>query len=290
MLKNLVSLAIAILLLAGVAPVWAQDPATTHQDMGAMNHDAGGMDHGAMSMQGGTAPADARDPHAYAGGEDFGPIPRPRMGDEERFGMLMIDRLEAARSDDNTAAMYEVQGRFGGDYDRAVLKAEGESDGGALQEARTELLWGHAIASYWDTQVGVRHDSGMGPGRNWLAFGVQGLAPYWFELDIAAYLGESGRSALRLDAEYELLLTQKLILQPRVEANVYGKRDTEREIGSGLSDLSAGLRLRYEIRREFAPYVGVEWAGKYGATADHARAAGEDAKEARIVAGLRVWY
>ena len=146
------------------------------------------------------------------------------------------------------------------------------------------------MAAYWDTQLGVRHDGGEGPSRSWLAFGVQGLAPYWFEVDAAVYVGDAGRTALRLEAEYELLLTQKLILQPRVEANLYGKRDAERGLGAGLSDLTAGVRLRYEIRREFAPYVGIEWAGKFGRTADYAQAAGEDAKETRFVAGLRFWY
>jgi copper resistance protein B len=258
------------------------------QDMSNMNHDGGGMDHG--SMQGGSAPPDARDPHAYSGGQDFGPIPPPRMGDTHLFHGLMVDRLERVRTRDNLSTEYELQGWFGRDYDRAVLKAEGEIDGGEFQHARTELLWGHAVAAYWDTQLGVRYDSGVDPSRTWLAFGVQGLAPYWFEVDATAYAGEQGRTAFRLEAEYELLLTQKLILQPRVEANFYGKRDAERELGSGLSDLAAGVRLRYEIRREFAPYIGIERAGKFGTTADYARDADEDTHDTRLVAGLRFWF
>ena len=146
------------------------------------------------------------------------------------------------------------------------------------------------MAVYWDTQLGVRYDSGEGPGRSWLAFGIQGLAPYWFEVDAAAYVGEEGRSALRLEAEYELLLTQKLILQPKIEMNFYGKSDVERGLGSGLSDVSVALRLRYEIRREFAPYIGIERAAKVGGTADYARAAGKDAEETRFIAGLRFWW
>lgn len=309
----------------GLLPVWAQEPAqkagemeampgmdhsdvqgrtsvaqdrmsgATQMDHGAMSgsaqdagHDMGGMDHG--SMQGGSAPPDARDPHAYSGGQDFGPIPPPRMGDTHLFHGLMIDRLERVRTRDNSSTEYDLQARFGRDYDRAVLKAEGEIDGGKFQDARTELLWGHAVAAYWDTQLGVRYDSGVGPDRKWLAFGVQGLAPYWFEVEAAAYAGESGRTALRLEAEYELLLTQKLILQPRVEANFYGKRDAARELGSGLSDLAAGVRLRYEIRREFAPYVGIERSRKFGGTADFASATGKDTDETRLVAGLRFWF
>lgn len=300
------------LLLAALmftAPIWAQPPAAKpevdhsqmdHSKMGhgdppvpkeGANSDTDkhvGMDHG--SMQGGDPPPDARDPHAYSGGYTFGPDRELRMADEHYFHSILVDRLEAARTRDRTTGQYELLARFGRDYDRAVLKAEGEVYAGRIEEARTELLWGHAVAAYWDMQLGVRYDSGAGPDRSWLAFGVQGLAPYWFEIDATAYAGDEGRTALRLEAEYELLLTQKLVLQPRMEVNLYGKRDAERGLGSGLSDLTVGLRLRYEIRREFAPYIGIEWAGKYGATADYAEAAGEDIRETRVVAGLRFWY
>lgn len=256
--------------------------------MPGMQHGDGGGDHGAM--QGGSAPPDARDPHAYSGGQSFGAIPRPRLGDEHNFASLLVDRLEFVQGRDNASMAYDAQAWFGRDYDRAVLKAEGEVDGGRIEAARTELLWGHAAASFWDLQLGLRYDSGLGADRSWLAFGVQGLAPYWFEVDAAAYIGENGRSALRLESEYELLLTQKLILQPRIEANFYGKSDPANEIGSGLSNASIGLRLRYEIKREFAPYVGVQWVRKFGGTADFARADGERTRDTQWVAGLRVWF
>lgn len=246
------------------------------------------MDHG--SMQGGTAPPDARDPHAYSGGYDFGPYKLHMMGEEHRVLSVLADRLEATRSDNNSENAYDVEAWYGYSYDRAVLKAEGEVDTGRVKEARTELLWGHAIAPFWDTQLGVRYDSGDGPNRSWLAFGVQGLAPYWFEMEATAYLGEDGRAAVRFDAEYELLFTQRLILQPRFEANWLSKDDTERELGSGITNASVGLRLRYEIKREFAPYIGIERAMKFGETADLARAAGEDKGETRTVAGVRVWF
>ena len=294
-----VTWAVAIVLAVGLTPVWAQDaPTKPEVDHSKMDHGSapadatgstgGTMDHG--SMQGGSAPPDARDPHAYSDGLDFGPHRHLQHADQNSFASLLVDRLEAVRSRDQTHAAYELQFRYGRDYDRLVLKAEGEASGGRTEEARTELLWSHAVATYWDAQLGARYDSGVGPERGWLAFGMQGLAPYWFEVNVTAYVGDNGRSALRLSAEYELLLTQKLVLQPRVEANLYGKQDAERERGSGLSDLTAGVRLRYEIRREFAPYVGVEWAGKYGATADYARVAGGDSRETRVVAGLRFWY
>jgi len=285
-----------IISLLGSFPIWAQDPHAGH-DMSAtseprMKHDnKGGADEpmSTGSMQGGSAPPDARNPHAYSGNQDFGPFPL-RLGDRQSFASLLVENLELTHSGGNTATAYDLQGWYGRVYDRVVLKAEGDIDGGNLEEARSELLWGHAIASYWDTQLGVRYDSGEGSNRGWLAFGVQGLAPYWFEIDVAGYVGESGRTALRLDASYELLFTQKLILQPRIEADVYGKDDPARGWGSGLAEMSAQLRLRYEVRREFAPYIGVEWVGKFGDTKDLAQAAGEDANDVRLVAGLRFWF
>ncbi|MBL1321764.1 MAG: copper resistance protein B [Methylophaga sp.] len=243
------------------------------------------------SMQGGKAPLNARDPHAFSDGYDFGEIPRPVLADEHNFGSLLVSRLEQVKSDKNTSTTYDLQAWYGRDYDRLVLKAEGDIDSSNLQEARTELLWGHAIATFWDAQLGVRYDYGREDvDRTWLAFGVQGLAPYWFELDVAAYVGKSGRTALRFESEYELLLTQKLILQPRFEMNLYGKSDPKRGLGSGLSDLSAGIRLRYEIAREFAPYIGVEWAAQFGNTKDLTKASGGDPNEARLVAGVRFWF
>ena len=253
--------------------------------------DMAGMDQEEMSMQGGSAPPDARDPHAYSGGYDFGPISRPRMGDEDYMAGLMINRLERVQARNNFFYnAYDLQGWVGKDYDKLVLKAEGDVDEGKIHEARTEMLWGHALDAYWNTQLGVRYDSGDAPSRSWLAFGVQGLAPYWFEVDATAYVGEQGRTAFRLGAEYELLITQKLILQPRLEANFYGMEDEALDRGAGLSTLVTGVRLRYEIRREFAPYVGVDWSGKYGGTADHAREAGARINDTSVVAGLRLWY
>lgn len=270
---------IAAVMALGLSTAWAQEPAPAPT--------TGGMDMGSMSMQGGSPPPDARDPHAYSGGYTRGPL---KLGDEENFGALLVDRLERSRTRDNSFTAYDLLAWYGNTYDRAWLKSEGEIDAGRLQDARTELLWGHAVDTFWDTQLGMRHDSGAGPDRGWLAFGVQGLAPYWFEVEATAYVGDEGRTALRLKAEYELLLTQKLILQPSIEANAYGKRDAERDIGSGLSSLAVGLRLRYEIRREFAPYIGIEWARKFGETADFARAAGADAQDTALVAGLRFWF
>jgi len=281
MMSKLKIIRAIVTVVIGTMSVWSQC-AIAEDGMGGMSMDG---------MQGGSAPPDARDPHAHADGYDFGPIPRPRMADEAMMAGVMINRLERVQTRDNTYFnAYELQGHIGKDYERLVLKAEGEIDGGKIHEARTELLWSHATSAYWDAQLGVRNDSGDAPGRNWLALGMQGLAPYWFEVDVTAYIGDRGRTALRLSAEYELLFTQKLILQPRIEANFYGVEDAEREIGAGLSNVIAGLRLRYEIRREFAPYIGVDWSGKYGATADYATLTGANTHDTNVVAGLRVWF
>lgn len=246
----------------------------------------GGMEHGAM--QGGKAPPDARDPHAYAEGYGFGPM-RPDMGDDDYFGQFLADRFESANTDAGSAVMYDAFAWYGSVYNRAWLKAEGERDGDETA-ARTELLWAHAVAPFWDTQLGVRYDTGAGEDRPWLAFGIQGIAPYRFNVEATAYVGEEGRSAVRVETEYEWLFTQRLVLQPRFETSLYGKSDPERGVGSGLSDITVGLRLRYEIRREFAPYVGIERIQKFGGTADLARAAGDDAGETLYVAGLRFWF
>ncbi len=258
------------------------------------------MDHGATkgmnmdammkSMQGGRAPADARDPDAYADGLQPGHMHGMDMADDAIYSYVILDRLEAFRTRDGRGQALDAQAWIGGDIDKLWLKADGERTNGRLGATRIEALWNHAYAPYWAWQVGIRHDLGDGPTRDWAAFGVQGLAPYWFEVQATAYVGSRGRTALRLEAEYELLLTQRLVLQPTAKTSFYGKSDPERGLGSGISDLEAGLRLRYEITRKFAPYIGVVWNRKLGATADLARAAGEHVRETKIVAGVRLWF
>jgi copper resistance protein B len=245
------------------------------------------MDVGAM--QRGSPPPDARDPNAYSDGQTFGAL-KPKMADAHSFAALRVDNLEAMRVDGRTVAAYDLEAWYGRTFDRGVLKSEGDIEGGKATDVRTELLWSHAFASFWDRQVGLRHDSGEGPARTWLAFGVEGLSPYKFELEATAYLGESGRTALRFDGSREFLITQKLILKPRLEANAYGQEDVARGIGRGLSDVMASIRLRYEIRRQIAPYVGVEWVRKYGATADLARANGQVPNDSKVVLGVRFWF
>ena len=208
------------------------------------------------------------------------------MHDDPLLAMFKLDQFERARGDEAYATSWEAEGWIGRDFDKLWLRTEGEHENGAT-DARIEAFWDHAFASFWDWQLGVRHDFGSGPQRSWAAFGVQGLAPYWFEVEATAYVGEQGRTALRLRAEYELLLTQRLILQPELEANLYSKSDPARDVTDGLSDFDFGLRLRYEIRREFAPYVGVVWVRRFGDSNALTERVGSDTQ---VVAGLRIWF
>ena len=240
--------------------------------------------------------SDLRDPHAYSGGYTLteGPYvqsgPRQlKLADEHVFKSFLANRFEY--DSDSETSLYDVQAWVGTTYDRLVVKAEGDINKGTLKESQTDILWSHAISTFWDTQIGVRVDSAEeGESRQWLALGVQGLAPYWFELDVAAYVDVDGRTALAVEAEYELMLTQRLILQPRAEITGYGKDDEFNGVGQGLSSSAFGVRLRYEFSRQFAPYVGVERTKMFGNTADFARSAGEASSETRYVAGLRFWF
>jgi copper resistance protein B len=235
-------------------------------------------------------PQDNRDPNAYTDGLDFSNLSRPKMGDEDYLGSVIVDRLEGVYVQDNVSMTYDWQAWFGQDYDKAVIRAEGEIDQGTFKSARNEILWGHALTAYWDTQLGVRIDSGLGGDRYFGAFGVQGFAPYWIYVEATAYVGEEGRTAFRLETEYDVLFTQKLILQPRVEMNFYSQNDISRLVSSGLSNIEAGLRLRYEFKREFAPYIGIEWASNFGSAADKIKAQGYGPDETRFVAGVHFWF
>ena len=212
------------------------------------------------------------------------------MDDKAPIGKVLLDQLDWRDADGATAFAWDVQAYYGTDYDKLWLKTEGERASGTTADARLEVLWDRIVGRWWSTQAGVRHDFGEGPSREWLALGVQGLAPYFFELEATAYLGDAGRTAARLEADYELLFTQQLILTPQIELNLYGKDDPERRIMSGLSDAEISLRLRYEIRREIAPYIGVAWVHRFGRTADLFRAAGEDASDVEALAGIRIWF
>lgn len=205
---------------------------------------------------------------------------------------VMIDRLERDFTNKGNFTQFEGQAYIGTDTDKLWLKGEGKRLDGKTQDADIEAYYSHAIAAFWDAQIGARHDFSVGktPGRNWLGLGVQGLAPYKFDTAATAYIGSAGRTALRLTSEYDFFITQRLIFWPGIELNMYGKNDPERNIGKGLSDSRVVLRLRYEIRREVAPYVGIQWTNKYGQTASYARAGGEATSDMQLIAGLQFWW
>lgn len=217
------------------------------------------------------------------------PTPIP---DEALYSMVRINRLEAGFSDNSDTNLWDAQGWWGGDYNKLWVKTEGEGEQGEkLESLELQALYSRTIAPFWDAQIGLRHDfRPQDNERTHLAVGVQGLAPYRFELDNALFVSDEGDVTARIEAEYEILFTQRLILQPRLELNAAAQSVRELGIGSGVNNTEMGLRLRYEIRREFAPYAGVSWTRFYGDTADLKEAEGGDNSTLFLVAGIRAWF
>lgn len=206
-------------------------------------------------------------------------------------GFFGVDRLEAQIADGEDGYVWELNAWYGGDIDKLWIKSEGEGEfGGPLEEVEIQALWSHAIGPYFDVQAGVRYDIRPEPDRAHAVLGIQGLAPYFFEIDVASFLSDEGELTARIEAEYDQRITQSLILQPRVELNLSAQDIPELGIGSGVSGLEAGLRLRYEIVPEFAPYVGIEWQRQFGDTADFTRIAGGDPDRIVFLAGVKLWF
>jgi copper resistance protein B len=202
----------------------------------------------------------------------------------------LLDQFEGRIGGDKSFR-YEGQAWAGTDRNRLWFKSEGEVTGsGRFEDGIHEALYDRPISPYFDLQAGIRYDIDSDPSRGWAALGIQGLAPQWFDVEATAYVSDAGHLAARLRSSYELLLTQRLILEPEVELNVYSKSDPDRAIGRGLSELDTGLRLRYEVTRKFAPYIGVAYDKKFGSTASFARQEGESAEDVRFVFGIRSWF
>ncbi len=205
--------------------------------------------------------------------------------------LVIAERLEYSAADSEDAYVWEAQGWLGTDANKLWVKTEGEYvEGEGTEEAELQFLYSRAVSAFWDIQAGIRQDLEPSPSRSHLVFGAQGLAPYWFEVDSALFLSDEGKLSARLEVEYDFRLTQRLILQPRLELNFAASSDREVGIGSGFFDCVAELRLRYEIRREFAPYLGVSWGGDFNDTADLVEEAGGDPRELAVVAGFRAWF
>lgn len=204
----------------------------------------------------------------------------------------LADRFEYQSNDGEPVILLDGQGWWGTDENRLWIKTEAEysPDEDTFEELELQALWARPLSRYFNLQAGLRHDFEPGPSRSYAVVGVQGLAPYWFEIDASAFLSEKGDLSARLEAEYDMLLTQRLVLQPRAELSISAQDVEELGIGAGLTTAEAGLRLRYEFDRQFAPYLGVNWKTSAGETADIARAAGDDVDVTSFVAGIRVWF
>lgn len=229
---------------------------------------------------------------AHAGNPTGAPAswPYPLM-DDEPYAAVFLDRLEYGDSDEGNTQLWDAQGWFGGDIHKLWFKTEGEGPTGETPEsAEVQALYSRTISPFWDLQAGVRFDERPNPSTGFAVLGVQGLAPYWFEVDANLFARDSGDVRFRLEAEYDLLLTQFLILQPRFEASAAADDVPDYGLASGLNSTEMGLRLRYEIRREFAPYVGVRYERLYGDTRDIAEAEGESGTATSLVLGLRAWF
>ena len=209
--------------------------------------------------------------------------------EEPLIVQIKADEFETSDSSDQSLT-WDGQAWFGKTLRRFWLKSEGERVHGETEAFELQALYSNAVSTYWDFQAGIRHDFEPSPQLDWAVLGLQGLAPYFFEIETALFLSEEGDLALRLKAEYDLLLTQRLILTPEFEVNLYQDDMPDQALGSGLADIDAGLRLRYEIRREFAPYIGINWHEKFNKTADFASLRGEEVSDTSVIVGLRFWF
>lgn len=211
--------------------------------------------------------------------------------DNSIFTHVLLEQFEDRAAGNGQQFRYDGQAWSGTDIDKLWIKSEGTVDTrGRFNDGDHELLYDRAISTYFDLQAGVRMDLDSGPTRTWAAFGLQGLSLYFFDIEATGYVSDRGRTAARLKASYDILLTNRLILQPEAELNLYGKADPGRSVGSALSDIDAGLRLRYEFSRKLAPYIGVTYAGYLGQAQPIARAAGDRVQDIRFTFGLRSWF
>ena len=222
----------------------------------------------------------------------FGMPAQAEKMDDKPFTLVKIDQLEYRKQDGNDLLVWEGQGRIGNDENKLTLKTEGEyvRNADEFENAEVQVLYQRMISDFFDAQIGVRHDIKPDPSRSFGVIGINGLAPQWFETDASFFVSHKGDASLRLEAEYDILFTQRLVLEPSVEMNIAFSDDEKTGVGSGLSDVELGLRLRYEITREFAPYVGINWERKIGNTADFASEEGEDSNVFSLVAGLRIFF
>jgi len=216
---------------------------------------------------------------------------RPPVMDNGIFGHVLFDELEGRSTASGTQFRWDGQGWIGNDMNKLWVKSEGFLDGTTMSDGDQEFLYDRPIPRmrYFDAQVGVRADLDSDPRRAWAAIGIEGLAPYEFEFAPTLYIRNDGRVAGRVEGAYSFRLRQRLVMEPQAEINFYSKDDVARKTGSGFSDLDGGLRLRYELTRKFAPYIGYTYSGSYGNSATYQRLAGDSTHASSLVFGVRVW-
>lgn len=294
---------------------WPTTPRATTVDHGAMDHSAmetpdtlapamhdhSMMDHAHMGANSGDAAVGAEPaptpPTDHAAERFFDPaaMADSRAQLRREHGGTVVSRImlnlgEVQFGDGEPGYRWEGEGWIGGDINRFVFKTEGEASGSDVGAAEVQALYSRAISPYFDLQAGIRYDIEPQPNRAYAVLGFEGVAPYWFETSGAIFVSDAGDLSARLEGGYDARLTQRLILQPRVEINLSANNTPELDRGAGLTDVELGLRLRFDVRREFSPYIGVSYESKLGDTADYARANGEDVSDTRFVVGIRTWF
>lgn len=312
-----------MLIIAAAAPVVLAAPAFAQSDPPAMQMpwptsppqtqapaEAGGgqvdhsqmdhsqMDHGAMQDAEAVGNDPAPDPPEDHAAERFYSVEEMvaarRQLRREHGGAvvsnLMVDMAEFQFGDGETTFHWEGEGWIGGDMNRFVFKSEGEAGDDDVESAEVQALYSRAVGPYFDFQAGVRYDIEPRPNRAYAVIGFEGVAPYWFETTGALFVSDEGEVSARFEGSYDARLTQRVILQARAELNFSADDIPELELGAGVTDVELGLRLRYDVTRNFAPYVGVIYEFKFGDTADYATAAGEDESGARLVFGVRARF
>ena len=210
--------------------------------------------------------------------------------DDDPILTKVMGEIETRKADGANLRVWNANVWIGKDLEKIWIKSEGEKLNGKTIEAELQILYSKAVAPFWDLQYGIKKDLQPTPDRTWGVIAAKGMAPYLFEVDASLFIGESGRVSMRLDAEYEYMISQKLILSSEIELNIFSKDDEAISIGKGLSNIEAGLRLSYELSREFSPYIGINWGKKYGNTATFSSSEGEDVEDSKIVTGVRFWF
>lgn len=218
------------------------------------------------------------------------PAERPEaMDHHERTYSFVQTEIDFGSNDGADQATWDADAWVGGDRNKLWLKSEGEAEDGDLEQAELQVLYSRNIATFFDAQVGGRQD--FEPrGTTYLVAGIQGLAPYLLETDLAGFVSQDGDVSARFEQTFDILLSQRLILEPHLETNVQFQDVPERGLAAGFTDVEAGLQLRYEITRKLAPYVDVEYARALGETAGLRRANGEEPGGWAVRAGLRSWF